>query len=451
MYDVLIVGGGMVGASLASALGANPQLASQLKVGIIEAKAELLQGEFSADGRASAVALGSSQIWQKIGVWDGMVDRGVTPMHSIRVSDGDYQHKVNLNCEDINQQALGYIIENQVTQAALWEFIRACPNIELICPAKIVDICSDSDRHITVKIDHASQITKLETKLLIGADGGRSLVRNLAEIPTSEKLYDQTCIVVTIETEFPHHNIAYERFQPSGPFALLPLPQGNRFCIVWTATNSEAPQLLALDDREFMQKLSSRIGSELLINLGKLTLESKTRASYNPRWMHSQTYIQPRLALIGDAAHTTHPVAGQGMNLGIRDAGAIAEIILTAFTKGEDIGSMAVLKRYQAWRRWDNWAVITVTDITNRLFSNQFWLWQFVRRIGLAIAALLPFKIILMYFMMGLIGRQPNLTSNLSNNLSQSQISSKNSPSDRSDLALADLEPVTTSPIPYAK
>jgi 2-octaprenyl-6-methoxyphenol hydroxylase len=238
-------------------------------------------------------------------------------------------------------------------------------------------------------------------------------VRNLAEISTSEKLYDQTCIVVTIKTEFPHHNIAYERFQPSGPFALLPLPQGDRFCIVWTAANTEVAGLLALSDEQFMQELSRRLGAELLANLGNLSLESKTRASYNPRWMHSQTYIRPRLALIGDAAHTTHPVAGQGMNLGIRDAGAIAEIILTAFSKGEDIGSMIVLKRYQAWRRWHNWTVITVTDITNRLFSNQFWLSQIIRRLGLVIAALRPFKQILMYFMMGLVGRQPDLTNSL--------------------------------------
>ncbi len=417
MFDVLIVGGGMVGATLASALHSNPRL----KVGIIETKAELLQGEFSADGRASAVALGSSQIWQKIGVWGGMLKRGVTPMHCIQVSDGNYSQKVSLLREDINEEALGYVIENQVTQAALWEFIKECPNIELICPAKIVDIVREANEYLTVQVDSGNQIINLKTKLLVGADGGRSLVRNLAEISISEKLYDQTCIVVTVKTEFPHENIAYERFQPSGPFALLPLPKENRFCIVWTAKNSEAGEILGLEDEKFMQELRSRLGTELLEKLGTISLESKTRASYNPRWMHSQTYIQPRLALIGDAAHTTHPVAGQGMNLGIRDAGAIAEIILTAFTQGEDIGSMTVLKRYQGWRRWDNWAVITVTDITNRLFSNQFWLFQLIRRIGLAIAAFLPFKKILMYFMMGLVGRQPNLSQKTRSQKTRSQ------------------------------
>lgn len=406
MFDVLIVGGGMVGASLASALAANPQL----KVGVIEAKAELLRQEFSADGRASAIALGSSLIWQKIGVWAAMVRRGVTPMHRIQVSDGNYPQKVLLNRDDIQVTALGYVVENQVTQAALWEFIHNYSHIELICPAQILDICPNAT-DVTLRVDHAGQILNLQTKLLVGADGGRSLVRQLAHIPTTEKSYDQTCIVLTIKTEFSHENIAYERFQASGPFALLPLTDGHRFCVVWTAKNTEIADLMALDDQSFHQELCDRLGDELLQKLGTITLESKKRTSYSPRWLHSHTYIQPRLALIGDAAHTTHPVAGQGMNLGIRDAGALAEIILAATERGEDIGSLAVLNHYQHWRWWDNLAVITLTDLSNRLFSNQFWLSQIVRRLGLAIAGFLPCKKMLMYFMMGLVGRQPNLPS----------------------------------------
>jgi 2-octaprenyl-6-methoxyphenol hydroxylase len=418
MFDVLIVGGGMVGASLACALGDSLENKngkgknnSSLKVGIIEPKTAILHKEFGADGRASAIALGSSQIWQDIGVWERMRDRGVTPMHCIQVSDGNYGQKVQLKREDIDQTALGYVVENSVTQSALWDFMGECGNIEVICPAQIVDIESGCDQYLTVKIMTAGVETKLTTKLLIGADGGRSLVRNLAKIAIAEKQYDQTCIVVTVKTEFPHHNIAYERFQASGPFAILPLPEGDRCCIVWTATKAEAPELLNLSEIEFSQELTKRFGSELQTSLGELTVETKRieRSSYSPRWMHAATYIQPRIALIGDAAHTTHPVAGQGMNLGIRDAGAIAEILLTAHDAGQDLGSLAVLSQYQNWRRWDNWAVITITDITNRLFSNQFPPLQWIRRIGLAIANLLPFKKVLMYFMMGLIGRQPNL------------------------------------------
>jgi 2-octaprenyl-6-methoxyphenol hydroxylase len=412
MFDVLIVGAGIVGASLACALGDkhNPHNRS-LKVGIIEASADLLQGQFGADGRASAIALGSSYIWQDIGVWDAMCTRGVTAMHSIQVSDGDYPHKVQLLREDVGKEALGYIVENSVTQASLWEFISECSNIELICPARIKDI-SHGDRKsesapIGVQVSSETGDRLLTAKLVVAADGGKSIVRQLAKIPTVEKLYNQTCIVVTVKPEFPHHNVAYERFQSSGPFAILPL-SGDRCCIVWTATSAEAPGLMALDESEFMQELAQRFGS----HLGKLTLETRwrDRASYVPRWMHAQSYIQARLALIGDAAHTTHPVAGQGMNLGIRDAGALADILLNAHHNGEDLGSLNVLKRYQVWRRWDNFGVITVTDWTNRLFSNQFFLLKWIRRIGLAIAALHPFKQLLMYFMMGLVGRQPLLS-----------------------------------------
>jgi 2-octaprenyl-6-methoxyphenol hydroxylase len=413
MFDVLIVGAGMVGASLACALGDkhNPHNHS-LKVGIIEAREDLLHGQFGVDGRASAIALGSSYIWQDIGVWDAMCRRGVTAMHSIQVSDGDYPHKVQLLREDVGKEALGYIVENRVTQASLWEFIQECSNIELICPARIKDIShfgSNKSKQDLISVQVSSELGDqlLTAKLVVAADGGKSIVRQLAKIPTVEKLYDQTCIVVTVKPEFPHQNVAYERFQSSGPFAILPL-SGDRCCIVWTATRAEAPGLMALDEVEFMQELSKRFGS----HLGRLTLETRwtERGSYVPHWMHAQTYIQPRLALIGDAAHTTHPVAGQGMNLGIRDAGAIADILLTAHHKGEDLGSMTVLRRYQGWRRLDNFGVITVTDWANRLFSNQFFLFQWIRRIGLAIAALQPFKQLLMYFMMGLVGKQPHLS-----------------------------------------
>jgi 2-octaprenyl-6-methoxyphenol hydroxylase len=409
MFDVLIVGAGMVGASLACALGDKNNPANRsLKVGIIEARSDLLHGQFGADGRASAIALGSSYIWQDIGVWDAMYRRGVTPMHGIQVSDGDYPYKVKLLREDVDKEALGYIVENRVTQESLWEFMRECSNIESICPAKIKDISwVDAGESTQVQISSDIGDRLLSAKLLVAADGGRSIVRQLAGIPTDERLYAQTCIVITVKHEFPHHNVAYERFQNSGPFAILPL-SGDRSCIVWTATSAEAPALMALDEAEFMRELSQRFGG----HLGKLTLETRytERASYVPRWMHAQTYIQPRLALIGDAAHTTHPVAGQGMNLGIRDVGAIAEILLNAYHKGEDIGSMNVLRRYQTRRRLDNLGVITVTDLTNRLFSNQFFLFKWMRRIGLAIAAVKPFKQLLMYFMMGLVGRQPHLS-----------------------------------------
>ncbi|AFY71170.1 Ubiquinone biosynthesis hydroxylase, UbiH/UbiF/VisC/COQ6 family [Thalassoporum mexicanum PCC 7367] len=416
MFDVLIVGGGMVGASLACALGNKHNKFNQnLKVGLVEARSGLKAGQFGADGRASAIALGSSLIWQNIGVWDGMVDRGVTAMQCIQISDGDYPHKVKLWQRDVERDALGYVVENKVTLASLWQFMADCDNIELICPAKILDLdqptpAKDSDRiRVKVSTDQGQGEQHLSAKLLVAADGGRSLIRSLAQIDTSQKTYDQTCIVVTLKAEHSHQNIAYERFQHSGPFAILPL-EGDRLCIVWTATTAETPYLLNLPEAEFMAELKKRIGDRLVNQLGELTLESCDRAAYVPRWMHAKTYIQPRLALVGDAAHSTHPVAGQGMNLGIRDVGALAETLINAQNRGEDLGSMTVLNRYQNRRRWDNLGVILLTDITNRLFSNQFAPLQWLRRLGLLIlASLKPLRQLVMLVMMGLIVRQPRL------------------------------------------
>jgi 2-octaprenyl-6-methoxyphenol hydroxylase len=361
-----------------------------------------LRGEFTADGRASAIAYGSSQIWQNIGVWGGMQSRGVTPMHKIQVSEGDLPYQVDLRCEDMGQEALGYIVENSVTLAALWEFARECQNLELICPAKILDIEHVRDRNIMrVKISSEIGEQYLETKLLVGADGARSQVRQLANIEISERLYEQTCIVTTVKSENPHQNFAYERFQASGPFAILPLGC-DRACIVWTATKEETPALLALDESTFLQELANRFGAPLMAKLGNITVESRVRANYVPRWMHSQTYIQPRLALIGDAAHTTHPIAGQGMNLGIRDVNALANVLKAAYQNQEDLGAIAVLKRYQSKRKWDNLSVIWLTDISNRLFSNHNWFFKVIRRLGLLLLQISLLKRVLMYFMMGL-------------------------------------------------
>jgi 2-octaprenyl-6-methoxyphenol hydroxylase len=403
MFDVLIVGAGMVGASLACALGdKNCSANRNLKVGIIEGNDNFLRGEFTADGRASAIAYGSSQIWQNIGVWGGMQQRGVTPMHTIQISEGDLPNQVQLCREDMGQEALGYIVENAVTLASLWEFAKECQNLELICPAKILAIEHVSDRNIMrVKISSEIGEQYLETKLLVGADGGRSQVRQLANIAIEERQYEQTCIVTTIKSENPHQNFAYERFQASGPFAILPLGC-DRACIVWTATKEETPVLLALDESAFLQELAKRFGEPLIEKLGNITVESRTRTNYVPRWMHSQTYIQPRLALIGDAAHTTHPIAGQGMNLGIRDVNALANVLKIAHQNQEDLGAIAVLKRYQSKRKWDNLGVIWLTDISNRLFSNHNWFFKLLRRLGLLLLQISLLKRVLMYFMMGL-------------------------------------------------
>ena len=181
----------------------------------------------------------------------------------------------------------------------------------------------------------------------------------------------------------------------------MPL-SSDRACIVWTATKEETPALLALDEATFLQELIKRCGAPLIEKLGKVTLESRDRANYVPRWMHSKTYIQPRLVLIGDAAHTTHPIAGQGMNLGIRDMNALANVLQSAHQAHEDLGAIAVLNRYQAKRKWDNLGVIWLTDISNRIFSSHNLPFKLLRRLGLLLLQISLLKRVLMYFMMGL-------------------------------------------------
>lgn len=400
MFDVLIVGGGMVGASLACALGRKP-----LKIGLIEPNPALLQGEYGADGRACAVALGSSWVWQAIGIWPQILAEA-TPMHTIQISDQDFPWLIKLQRQQVQESTLGYVVENRVTLAAAWQTIRHSQQIQVFCPDRVEQMQLQPDA-MEVMLSSGQQ---LHTKLLVAADGGRSQIRQLAQIGTVSHTYNQTCIVFNLKLEHSHHNIAHERFQASGPFAILPLGTGDRCCVVWTAQAKEAEQILALPVPQFLAQVSQRLGSDLCQSFGKITLDSPPTA-YHPRWMHSQTYIQPRLVLVGDAAHSTHPVAGQGMNLGIRDVGVLAETLWQAHQRGSDLGSLEVLKTYQRSRRWHNFLVICLTDVTNRLFSNQFFLLKLIRRLGLILVSWLPIKQLVTKFLMGITLKRPQLSS----------------------------------------
>ncbi len=387
MFDVLIVGGGMVGASLACGLRD-----SHLKVGLIEPRSDYGQGDFGADGRASAVALGSVLYWQKIGVWQEMLEGGATPMHTIQITDGEYPYALSLHCQDMGVEALGYVVPNRVTLGALWRAIKRSPNLELICPGRVIGV-THGETLVQVDVLTDRGISHLSTKLLVAADGNRSPVREMEGIPVDRRTYDQTCLVATVQTAFPHHNTAYERFRSSGPFAILPLDT-DRCCVVWTVHQKDVPYYLGLNRSELEGELQQRFAREL----GEVHLLSEELAYYVPQWMHARTYTKPRFLVVGDAAHTTHPVAGQGMNLGIRDVAHLVEVLRRA----TDPGDAKLLRAYQSGRYWDNLGVILLTDCTNRLFSNQTWWCQGIRRLGLALLQIKPLKRLLMYFMMGL-------------------------------------------------
>ncbi|MEJ1930000.1 FAD-dependent hydroxylase [Nostoc sp. NIES-2111] len=393
-YDLVIVGGGIVGLTLASALKD-----SGLNILLIEAK---VSSAAVAKGQAYAVHMLSARIYQGIGIWDKIRPQ-IAKYTQVRLSDADYPGVVEFETSDLGTPELGYVAEHQALLEPLQEFVQNCPNVTYLCPAEVVSTKYHQDV-VTIEIKIAEQLRTVRSKLVVAADGSRSPIRQAAGIKTHGWKYWQSCIVAFVKPEKPHNNTAYERFWPSGPFAILPLP-GNRCRIVWTAPHEEAKALCALNDEQFLQELTQRFGSQM----GNLELLGD-RFVFQVQLMQSDRYVLPRLALVGDAAHNCHPVGGQGLNLGIRDVAALAQVIQKAHQTGEDIGNIRVLKRYERWRQAENLTILGFTDMLDRMFSNQFPPIMFVRRLGLWFLRSVPaLKVFMLKLMIGLKGRTPEL------------------------------------------
>ncbi|MBE9208428.1 FAD-dependent hydroxylase [Nostoc sp. LEGE 06077] len=395
-YDLVIVGGGIVGLTLAAALKD-----SGLNILLIEAK---VTSASVAKGQAYAVHLLSALIYQGIGVWDKILPQ-IAKYRHVRLSDADYPDVVEFATADLAKDTpeLGYVAEHQALLQPLQEFVQKCPNVNYLCPAEVVNTQHQQDI-VAIEIKISEQIYTVRSKLLVAADGSRSPIRQAAGIKTHGWKYWQSCIVAFVKPEKSHNDTAYERFWPSGPFAILPLP-GNRCRIVWTAPHEEAKALCALDDDQFLAELSRRYGDQM----GKLELLGD-RFVFPVQLMQSDRYVLPRLALIGDAAHNCHPVGGQGLNLGIRDAAALAQVIQTAHAKGEDIGKIRVLKRYERWRKLENLTILGFTDLLDRMFSNRILPLVVLRRLGLWLMQRVPvLKVFALKLMIGLKGRTPQL------------------------------------------
>ncbi|MGP1384376.1 MAG: UbiH/UbiF/VisC/COQ6 family ubiquinone biosynthesis hydroxylase [Thainema sp.] len=404
-YDVLIVGGGMVGMSLAAALRT-----TSLRVGIIERTDPQLSQN---DSRASAIALGSAYILDQIGAWQTMQTLGVSPIHQVVISDEGFPLTTTLRREDLDVPALGYVVENQVTTTALTEVVMAAPQVQWLRPAKVTEITAQPS-HLQVTLEHQDKVQQVSAYLVVGADGRQSWVRHWANIPVSKRNYPQALIVCTITTELPHYQTGYERFHRSGPFAILPMiapngsPNIHRSCVVWTAQAQQRDRLLALDDAAFIEAMAPRISPDL----GQV-LSVSARACYSPRYQHSRNYQAHRLALVGDAAHATHPVGGQGLNMGLRDVAVLASLLTRAQTLGLDPGHADLLQQYQRQRQPDNATVLFGTDLANRLFSNSWLPLQLMRRLGLfGIEHVSPLKRELVRYAMGLATNQPQFSSN---------------------------------------
>ncbi|KGF73724.1 2-octaprenyl-6-methoxyphenyl hydroxylase [Neosynechococcus sphagnicola sy1] len=394
-YDVAIAGGGIVGLTLAAALKQ-----SGLRVVVIEAQT---QSVAVARDQAYAISLLSQRIFQGIGVWE-QIHPLIAEFQQICLSDADYPHTVKFDPADLGRtEVLGYVAAHGVLLTALQDFLQDAPQVTWLCPATVVQTRCQSDG-VAIEIEQARTSQWLTAQLLVAADGARSPLRQAAGIRAQGWRYWQSCIVATVQPQYSHQNIAYERFWPSGPFAILPLP-GNQCRIVWTAPAAEVQALLALDDTAFLTELERRYGR----HMGTLSLVGQ-RFAFPVQLRQSNHYVRPKLALIGDAAHCCHPVGGQGLNLGIRDAAALAEVLQTASQQGLALGDLRVLRRYERWRQRENLIILGFTDLLVRCFSNQWLPMVLLRRLGLWALQHIPLvKRLVLGLMTGLTGRVPQL------------------------------------------
>jgi 2-octaprenyl-6-methoxyphenol hydroxylase len=373
--DILIVGGGLNGPSLALAC-AQAGLSSI----VLDALPEATRIEQGFDGRAYALALASVRMLGALGVWDGVADNA-QPMLEIKASDGRAGEGaapffLHFDHAEIEEGPMGHMLEDRYLRRALLDAMETAP---LVTHRPGTRVVSQGPGSVTLETSET-----LHGRLLVGADGRRSGVAERAGIKRTGWGYDQTALVCAVDHDLPHNGIAHQFFMPGGPLAILPLP-GNRSSIVWSETEPRASTLAAADDETFLAALRPAFGDFL----GQITLTGK-RHSYPLGLSLAQSLVGDRLALVGDAAHGVHPIAGQGLNLGLRDVGALAETLADAKRRGEDIAAPDVLARYQQWRRFDTAGLAVATDTVNRLFSNDNSALRALRDIGMGVVGALP-------------------------------------------------------------
>jgi 2-octaprenyl-6-methoxyphenol hydroxylase len=393
-YDVLIVGGGIVGTTLAVALQKTGARIALIEERTLEAVADRRQ--------AYALSLLSSRILSGLGVWDKILPHS-GKFRQIRLSDADYPVFVPFAVHELETDYLGYVGEHKTILTALQEATKESAELEWIDRAQVKQL-QYGENYATVTIERAGETYTLRSRLVVGADGARSSIRQDAGIRTKGWKYWQSCLAFTVQHQQERNDTAFERFWPTGPMGVLPLP-GNRCQIVWTNPHAEAKKLQEMEESQFLAQLEEYTGGLL----GKLQLVSD-RNLFPVQLMQSDTYIKPRLALVGDAAHCCHPVGGQGLNLGIRDAAALAQVLTAALEKGEDIGAIEVLKSYEKWRKKENLVILGFTDFLDRFFSNNWLPILWVRRWGLwLLREVPPLKVFALQLMTGLRGRIPEL------------------------------------------
>ena len=392
--EILIVGGGLVGLTLAISAAQ-----SGFRVVVIDRDAPDNSTGADFDGRVSSVAAGSANLFKALGLW-GMVSSEAQPIHQIRVSDGEAPRVLHYDSDDLGGQAMGYIVENRILRRALHEAAKREDRIVLKTGTSLERLETDSFRVTALLSDG----TLARAPLAVAADGRASYVRTSVGIGTTRKDYGQMGLVCTVAHELDHEGIAHERFLRGGPFAILPM-KGKRSSLVWTERTALARELLKVKAETFLDELRWRFGDFL----GELDLAGRVW-SYPLSLTMAEDLVAQRTALVGDAAHAIHPIAGQGLNLGLRDAAVLVEVMADARYLGLDIGDQGTLHRYSRWRRFDALTMAAVTDGLNRLFVHDSEVFRVVRNVGLtAVNSNRPLKALFQKHAMGLLGKLPKL------------------------------------------
>ena len=393
--QVLIAGGGMVGSALACALADHG-----FHVGVVEPRPPARDWETgSFSNRVSALTRASQRVLQRLGTWDRIIGLGATPYLRMQVWDRRGIGEIVFDSADIGEANLGHIVENRIIQLALWERLEQQPKVQLICPSRIVELDLEASQ-VTLDDDR-----RFAPDLLVAADGARSTLREMAGIAVDLRDLGQSAVVATVRTALGHRQTAWQRFLPTGPLAFLPVDGSSHCSIVWSVPPNEAQRLIEMDDAAFRAELTTASQARL----GDI-VETSPREAYPLRSQHAENYVLPGIALVGDAAHVIHPLAGQGVNLGLLDAARLCETLTTARAAGRSISSLATLRRYERARRGENLAVMRAMEGFNLLFSNSLPPLALVRNLGLRLThAVAPVKNLMVRRAMGLDGDLPPL------------------------------------------
>jgi 2-octaprenyl-6-methoxyphenol hydroxylase len=397
-YDLVIVGGGLVGGSLACALAG-----SGLRVCVVEAVPPSAADQPSYDERVIALSWGSRLILEGIGLWAGIAPEA-EPIRQIHISDRGRFGFSRLDCREQGVEALGYVAPARLLGRAI---TAGLGGVEVLCPARLVGFCAQAG-WVDVETVRAGESRLMRTRLLVAADGGDSVIRKRLGFSARECTYGHHAVITTVSVDRPQLGTAFERFTETGPLALLPMTEG-RYSVVWTSRDEETPARLALSDQAFLAQLQDRFG----YRLGRFSRPGR-RVAYPLRLLLTRDPVRPRVVLIGNAAHTLHPVAGQGFNLGLRDVAALAEVVSDAARAGQDPGAKTALDAYRRLRGGDQARAATVTDGLARLFVHPWLPVRVGRDLGLLGLNLIPgLRNLVARHFMGLGGKLPRLARGL--------------------------------------